>query len=307
MNIPNSRAHTLANQGIQAASQGDLKQAVKHYNAALKLFEKAGATADIAPVIGNRAAARAGLGQVLEALEDYRQAMAYHRSIHDRARMASTLTNFGQLTLSIGALTAATRHLDEAIALHSELGSDLYAAFTLAIRANATRAGGDLEGAAAQLSQAEAALKLCGEPVLGAVARGARAMADLEDGRVGEALSGFEEALPLLEGRFEEPHAHYLMGYGEALARMGDERTGIAMVQAAEQQVRSRDWPLGKALAHNTRARMLARAGRHGAARESWLRAKGVATALSAGPASPLGQDLLRTEASVAGSATDPR
>jgi predicted RNA polymerase sigma factor len=91
---------------------------------------------------------------------------------------------------------------------------------------------------------------------------------------------------------------------GEALARTGDEATGIAMVQAAEQQVQRRDWPMGKALAHNTRARMLAQAGRHGAARDAWLRAKAVATALSAGPASPLGQDLLRTEALIVGSPT---
>jgi len=266
------------------------------YDAALEAYEGIGTDADVARVHGNRAAAYTGLGRPHEALDDFKSALAHHRAAGDVGRTASTLTNLGQLELGIGDLKSASSHLDEAIGLHRRAGSAVYAAFTQATRASCTRAEGDPDRAARELEAAESALIACGEPVLAAVARGARAMADLEDGRVEAALEGFESVLPTLEGRFEQPHAHYLMGYGEALARSGDPLTGLAMLRSAAERIHARDWPLGEALAHSTRARMLARAGQLDAAVEARDRATAVAAWLHAGPASPLGQDLISTD-----------
>lgn len=293
-------AHRQANLGVQAASDGDLRSALAHYAAALEIFESLGRVDDIARVIGNRAAARTGLGRAIEALEDYRRVLAHHRDHDDQARVAVTLTNLGQLELGVGDLRRAIPHLEEAITNHTDSGSTVHAALTTAVLANAVRAAGEPDRAMALLHEAEATLTRVDQPVLAAVARGARAMADLEDGRTQAAIEGFEAVLPVLEGRFEQPHAHYLLGYGEALDRNGDPATGGAIVTAAERLIRQRDWQVEKALVHTTRARMLARDGRRNEARDEWLRAKAIAMALKAGPGSPLGQDLVRTEALIA-------
>lgn len=296
---PLSQAHQYANRGVQAASDGDLHRALDHYAKAMTLFESLGLADDIARVTGNRAAARTGLGRAIEALEDYRQVLAHHRDNGDGSRIAATLTNLGQLELGVGDLRSAVPHLEEAIAGHTASGSKVHAALTTAILANAIRASGEAERAVGLLIEAEQALTELDQPVLAAVARGARAMADLEDGRPQDAIDGFEGVLPILESRFEQPHAHYLLGYGEALDRIGD-HSGGAIVTTAERLIRQRDWQVEKALVHTTRARMLARAGSRTQARDEWLRAKAMATVLKAGPGSPLGQDLMRTEALIA-------
>ena len=292
---PLAEAHAIANRGVQCASDGDLKQALVHYDRALERYTSVGTPLDVARTLGNRAAARTGLGQTLEALDDYRRALKTHRDNDDNGRMASTLTNLGQLELGVGDQAAAARHLDEAIALHRESGNDVFAAFTLSIRANLSAAAGEIDRAIEELRTAESQLVV--EPVLAAVARGSRALIDASEGRFDAALEGFEAVLPQLEGRFPEPHLLCLMGYGEALERTGDPRTGIAMVQAAERAIEQRDWPLGRAMVLATRARMLVRAGNVKAARDALAEAVAVAETLRAGPGSPLGQDLHKTRA----------
>jgi len=116
-------ANALIDLGREARNRGDFGHALKVYDLAYRIAERAGSGLARAQALNNAGLVHFDQGDFGRALERYRQSLALSESAQDDAGTARTLNNIGAVYMDAGELSLAWQNFEKALALGEKLHS----------------------------------------------------------------------------------------------------------------------------------------------------------------------------------------
>ena len=239
-------------QGVRAAHVGDVARFLRHLEAAVAAFERAGDVRNVSLERTTVAWCFAELGELTRAERLCRDNLAHCQAL--RAPQATTYAkvNLGYILVDrpgaspgLGARAEAGAVLGEAIDECRAVGNTRLEGWARGHRATARLFDGD---AAAALADAEAAVAaLASAPGLQAWVRAMRVRALVALGRAGEALADARAAVEVLDriGGLLQGESAPPIALAEALAATGDEAGAAAAWAGARQRLLARADRLG--------------------------------------------------------------
>jgi tetratricopeptide (TPR) repeat protein len=132
---------------------GEVAEAMRLYQDALKMYEEVGDRAGQATTLNNIGMVYYGTGQPDKALEYYQQALPITEEVGDRAGQASTLNNIGMVYYGTGQPAQALEYYQQALPLMEQVGNRAGESVTRYNLAMIYRVQGKLREAAEELKQ----------------------------------------------------------------------------------------------------------------------------------------------------------
>ncbi len=148
-----AQAQALANLGSLYADSGDFELALDYLSRALQAFSRFSGQREIAHVASNLARLNHFLGDLDRAIELSEHALSLSKEIGERYLEGSALLNLGAILIDKRELHEAQKLLDEARARFEEVGNEGYAALSCALKARAHLLSSERALATAELSR----------------------------------------------------------------------------------------------------------------------------------------------------------
>jgi len=115
-------ANQLGNIGLIYQAKGDLDQALKYLEEALKIAKEIGYREGEASALGNIGLIYKAKGDLDQALKYLEEALKIHKEIGYKQGEANALGNIGLIYQTKGELDQALKYLEEALKIHKEIG-----------------------------------------------------------------------------------------------------------------------------------------------------------------------------------------
>jgi CHAT domain-containing protein len=202
-------------QGIQAFQYGDFGQAVRYWQEASKLYEKAAQPHAQGLALTHLSQAYAALGLYRKATESLHTARFLAEQVADPVQIATVLENLGHVTIAIGPAEAAEEYLQQALHLAQELGHTALVASIVNHLGNLYISQNKSQDALVAYTQSVQAAQQTGQQALAVTARLNAAMAAMH-------VQQYETAAALLDearGQFPSLQPTHDTAYG--LSKMG--------------------------------------------------------------------------------------
>src|SRR5260370_27892544 len=147
-------ATVLNNIGTVYVSQGEVAQALRHFEHALKLYEQVGNLAEKAVILNNIGESYRYREKLEQALPYYEQALAINKQVGNLAEIASVLNNMGLIYHAQGEFAQALPNYECALNINKQLNNPAHIAATFHNIGRIYQAQGKLERATQQYNEA---------------------------------------------------------------------------------------------------------------------------------------------------------
>jgi eukaryotic-like serine/threonine-protein kinase len=293
-------AKALHGIAIDQKDKGDLVEARKSFEEALKEFRRVGANWDIASCSHNLGLLFAEQGELELAKSYLEEALRIQRSQNDKRGVSSDLDDLGNVALSSGELSSAKQLKEEALQGFRDIGDKRGESITLVNLGEVLYQQGNLNAATEEYDQAMVLQKEVSRKTGLAYSLAGLAEVLTAEDRLGEALSSAQQSLALHEQNKEEKYAAESdLQLGEIALDQGNTVEAESLARQAVSVFEKSKAPGSASLAYSLFARSLLARGKLGDARAAADRAIALAHQ---------GSDLMiRMEAGLAEAEVDAR
>jgi filamentous hemagglutinin family protein len=210
-------------QGWMAFQHGDFEQAVRHWQEAVRAFEREGEASQQSVALAHLAQAYQMLGHYQQALQNLQSAHALAAKSGDQVLEAFILGELGNVHIPLGSVKQASQYLHDGLRLAREMKADELVAIILNNRGNLSASQEAFGEALRDYRESARLAQLTGHHALTVRALTSAALITLRRGEPQEAKAFVDQAFPLLRAlSHSHEKAYGLVSVGLIYAHLRD-------------------------------------------------------------------------------------